>query len=93
MDDGEAQTLALASSRGVPALSDDLALARVALLEEVTVITALDVLAEWQATQNVPIDELAAAAYAMYRRANYAAPRAHPRRAWYLGLIISKDDS
>jgi predicted nucleic acid-binding protein len=86
MDDGEAQTLAIAVHRSIPILSDDLAVERAVSELSVPLETSLDLLAAWQAG-GVRIEEVAGAAQRMRALANYAPPRNHPKRAWYARLI------
>jgi len=89
MDDGEAQTLAVAKERGVAVLSDDNAVTRAAPRDGVPLVSTLDLLQRWGADASTQPAEVAAAAISMRRRANYAPPRGHALRSWYVGLIAT----
>jgi predicted nucleic acid-binding protein len=82
MDDGEAESLAVALSRSLPLLSDDLAVARVAPRVGVTVNTTLELVAAWGAT--VTDQEVRDALRSLRCRANYAPPRSHKLRNWFV---------
>jgi predicted nucleic acid-binding protein len=85
MDDGEAETLAIASRRGLIALSDDAAARRAAPSIGVVLEDILDLLYAW-GMQAQPA-EAEAVAKALRLRANYAPPRRHSLRQWYLDLL------
>lgn len=89
MDDGEAQALAIAVERSVPMLSDDAAAARQASGLSVTLETTLDLMFAWG--QNVEERVVAQAARALRLRANYAPPRAHALREWYIAIAANGD--
>lgn len=76
MDDGEAQTLAVAGRRAVAALSDDPAAARAAPALGIPVETTLDLLFAWS-TRKDP-ERVALAARSLRLRANSVPPRNHP---------------
>ncbi|MFZ1126001.1 MAG: hypothetical protein WAN59_12750 [Candidatus Baltobacteraceae bacterium] len=82
MDDAEAETLAIAGARHVPALSDDTALARAAPAFGVAVETTLDLLLAWSKGQES--GRVARAAQSLRLRGCYAPARSHPLRQWLL---------
>ena len=85
VDDGEAEALAIAVERSISILSDDSAAIRLAPSLNVTVRTSLDVLYNWGLTH--PADRIRDALKAMRVLANYAPPRRHKYRAWYLEML------
>lgn len=87
MDDGEAQTLAVAKVRGIEVLSDDNAVARAAPRDGVLHITTLDLLHAWSLIALTQPADVTNAAIGMHHRANYAPPRNHALRAWYVNLL------
>jgi len=87
MNDGEAQTLAIAAARGLPLLSDDLAVERAAQELAVPLETSLNILEAWSRQHSVSPEEVRAAAFAMRVRANYEAPETHCLRGWFLDLM------
>jgi len=85
VDDGEAEALALASERAVSILTDDNAALRLAPTLGVATITTLDLLYDW--AQNVTEARVKAALLSMRVRGNYAPPRRHALRHWYIGVL------
>lgn len=81
MDDGEAQTLAVAGSRAVAALSDDPAAARAAPALGIPVETTLDLLFAWSTGKDP--EHVALAVRSLRLRANYVPPRNHPLLKWF----------
>jgi len=90
MDDGEAQTLAVAKERGIAVLSDDNAVMRAAPRDGVPLISSLDLLHRWSTDASTQTAEVVAAAISMRLRANYAPPRGHALRSWYVGLSATQ---
>jgi len=86
MDDGEAETLAVATMRAIPVLSDDAAVAQAVVAIDVQHETSLDLLEAWGRQESIKPGLLRAAALSMRDRANYAPPRAHRLRTWYFDL-------
>jgi len=85
LDDGEAQTLAIATSRGLPILSDDARALRYAQGLGTPTMTSLDLIRAWSTL--VPPEDVRRALRWMQLRANYAIPRTHPLREWYAGHL------
>lgn len=85
VDDGEAEALAIASERALPILTDDVAAIRLAAVIGVEVVTTLDVLFDW--SRNQKVTRVKQALQSMRDLANYAPPRKHPRRAWYVAML------
>jgi predicted nucleic acid-binding protein len=81
VDDGEAQTLAVAYHRGISVLTDDVAGLRLAATLGLGVATTLDLIRKWSELDGAP--DAAAALRAMRLRANYAVPKSHPLASWY----------
>jgi predicted nucleic acid-binding protein len=81
MDDGEAESLAVAALRSMPLLSDDLAVARVAPRVGVVLETTLELVEAWSKERSV--EDVRTALVSLRLRANYAPPRSHPLRAWF----------
>lgn len=82
VDDGEAEALAIAVTRQMPILSDDVAAGKIAVSEGIALETTLDLVRSWSIDQNPCV--LAAAIVGMRIRANYAPPRSHPQRSWFV---------
>jgi predicted nucleic acid-binding protein len=82
VDDGEAEALAVAKERALPLLSDDLGAARVASRYAIPLKTTLDLIYVW--ANGAPAPDVSRALRSLRARANYAPPRSHPLRAWYL---------
>jgi len=85
VDDGEAESLAIAHERGIPLLSDDVRAGRIATQLGIRLQTTLELLHNWSAGRTAL--ELREAACGLRDRASYAAPRTHPLRDWFLTLI------
>lgn len=85
VDDGEAQALAVAEIRKITLLSDDRAAARLAASLNVPVETTLDLLAAWSGGQ--PDERVAGVLKLFQVRAQYAPPRGHPLRRWFLDRV------
>lgn len=81
IDDGEAMTLALASSRGYGIITDDRKAHR--FLGSVPYLGTPDLLHNWSVVADVDAPILGAALRAIDERANFAAPRWHPLRDWW----------
>jgi predicted nucleic acid-binding protein len=84
MDDGEAEALSVALERNLPILSDDLAVSRIAPAS-VAVETTLELVHSWSSQRSSA--EVGTVLRNMRARANYAPPRAHPLRNWYLSAL------
>ncbi|HLI98004.1 MAG TPA: hypothetical protein VKT72_18200 [Candidatus Baltobacteraceae bacterium] len=82
MDDGEAETLAIASLRTVRMCSDDHAALRVAPRVSVVTVTTLELLDAWASAQSQA--RVRQALRSLRKRANYTAPRSHPLRDWFI---------
>lgn len=85
VDDGEAEALAIALARQTTILSDDVAAARVALTEGIPLQTTLELVQAWSVGRDAR--EVAEALVGMRVRANYAPPRSHPQRSWFLSQL------
>ena len=85
IDDGEAQAIAIAQERHLALLSDDNGAIRLAAKLGLTVETTLELAHAW--AQKASISVVKQAMRALRRRANYAAPRTHPLRDWYLEML------
>lgn len=84
VDDGEAETIAIAAERGIPLLTDDNGALRLAPTLSIETITTLDLMHAWaQRESNL---DVRTALQRMRARANYAPPRKHPLRKWYSNL-------
>ena len=81
VDDGEAETLAVATSRGLDVLTDDIAGLRLAKSLKIRVVTTLDLVQQWAAA--VDANTVANALKSLRLRANYAVPRSHHLAQWY----------
>jgi predicted nucleic acid-binding protein len=82
VDDGEAEALAIAKARGVLLLTDDRAAIRLASDVGIAVETTLDLLESW--ASNRPAERVSAALKSFAARAQYAPPRGHRLRQWFL---------
>jgi predicted nucleic acid-binding protein len=85
LDDGEAQSLAVALHRNIKVLTDDVAGARVAGLLGLGVVTTLELIRAWAEADSRA--DVAAALRSMRVRANYAVPRSHPLADWYASQL------
>jgi predicted nucleic acid-binding protein len=85
VDDGEAESLAVAKYRGLKLLSDDIAAMRLAAAQGIVILTTLDLLHEWSARADFESSKKAARSIAS--RASYSPPKIHPLRDWYLDKI------
>jgi predicted nucleic acid-binding protein len=85
VDDGEAEALAIASERVIPILTDDNAALRLAPTLGVATITTLDLLYSWAQNREAP--RVRTALSSMRVRANYAPPRRHALRQWYIAVL------
>lgn len=88
VDDGEAQAIAVAENRSIPLLSDDNAATRLAQNLGIPIVTTLDLARAWSNNQSAAV--VKEAMLGLRFRANYAAPRSHPLRSWYLEVL--RDD-
>jgi predicted nucleic acid-binding protein len=81
LDDGEAQAVAIATHRGLPLLTDDLAGARVGHALGIETVTSLDLAYKWAAERH--IEAVRAACWRLRQRARFPVPREGARVAWY----------
>lgn len=88
VDDGEAQAIAVAQARQLPLLSDDNGAMRLAALLNIRVETTLELSHAWSEGQSSIV--VRDAMRSLRRRANYAPPRSHPLRKWYLSVLNEK---
>jgi hypothetical protein len=82
VDDGEAETLALAAARRIAVLSDDIGAEKVARAEGIPLETTLRLLRDWSVGRNEV--EVKEALIGLRARANYAPPRGHVQRSWFI---------
>lgn len=85
IDDGEAESLAIARHRGLRFLTDDNAAIRVAGEIGVRTVSILDLLQAWSADASP--EELCKAARSLFLRGRFAPPKTHPLASWYSDLI------
>ncbi len=88
VDDGEAETLAIAAARQIPILSDDIGAERVARSEGVPLETTLELVYGWSIGRNKT--DVKGALSALRARANYAPPRSHAQRSWFMSQTESR---
>jgi predicted nucleic acid-binding protein len=89
VDDGEAQAIAVAQARQLPLLSDDNGAIRLAAMLNIEVETTLDLSRAWSEGKGGIL--VRDAMRSLRRRANYAPPRSHPLRKWYLTTLNEND--
>lgn len=85
VDDGEAQSLAIAVLRGVRFLSDDDAGLRIARDHGIDVLTTLDLAYQWSDGRDAV--DVREACRRLRFRARYGVPRLHRRAGWYLAQL------
>jgi predicted nucleic acid-binding protein len=85
VDDGEAQSLAIAILRGLPFLSDDDAGLRIAKEHRVKMVTTLDLAYDWSNGRHQT--DVREACRRLRLRARYGVPRRHAHAAWYLSHL------
>lgn len=90
VDDGEAQAIAVAQARRLPLLSDDNGAIRLAAMLNIKVETTLDLSRAWsEGKSDIVVRD---AMHSLRQRANYAPPRSHPLRQWYLSALNENDE-
>jgi predicted nucleic acid-binding protein len=90
VDDGEAQAIAIAQARQLPLLSDDNGAMRLAAVLNIMVETTLDLSRAWSKDQSS--FAVRNAMRSLRSRANYARPRSHPLRDWYVDLLKERNE-
>jgi len=86
IDDGEAMTLALASTRGYGVVTDDRKAQR--FLGGVPCLGTPDLLHNWSTNAAVDASTLGIALRAIDDRARFVPPRAHPLRRWWNAALV-----
>jgi len=88
VDDGEAETIAVAELRKLQMISDDAGALRLASQIDMKVTTTLELIQAWSLGESPEVIRSALAS--LRRRANYAPPRNHPLRRWFLESISER---
>ena len=83
------QAIAVAQARRLPLLSDDNGAMRLAAMLNIKVETTLDLSRAWSEGKSGII--VRDAMHSLRQRANYAPPRSHPLRQWYLSALNESD--
>ncbi len=81
VDDGEAQTIAVAQGRSQPLLTDDVAGLRVAMQIGLPTVTTLDLAVSWSHGRSVKA--VKEACRRLRLRGHYGIPRLHAHADWY----------
>jgi predicted nucleic acid-binding protein len=86
IDDGEAATFAVATSRGLPVATDDRRAQRLAVanVPPISVIGTTQLLKIWVDTNGVPHDRVAEVIHSVERRASYIPRRDDLHLAWWV---------
>jgi len=89
IDDGEAQALAIAKSRGYTLLTDDRKALRIARRPDVAVatVTTAGVLRDWQAHRSPTVAELRVVIERIQTLARFAPNKDSPDRTWWLAQL------
>ena len=89
IDDGEAQALAIAKSRGYTLLTDDRKALRIARRPDVAVatVTTVGVLQDWQAHRSPTVAELRVVIERIQTLARFAPNKDSPDRTWWFAQL------
>lgn len=82
VDDGEAQAIALAASRGLPLASDDRRATRAATLRGIQVLSTPELLARWERVVGSP-DRVGQFLRLVERRSHFRPSRRHELSSWW----------
>jgi predicted nucleic acid-binding protein len=84
VDDGEAQSLAIAKGRDLPILTDDVAGIKLALREGIHLRTTIGLVRAWSTSQSSI--EVRKVLNKIEKRGRYRPPTDHPDYGWYLAV-------
>ena len=83
LGDGESMTLAIALHRGHTVVTDDRKASRVAVENDITLATTLEIFGAWEVTENPSMSEVRTALINLRDRGRYVPQRNHPLRHWW----------
>ncbi len=85
LDDGEAEAMAIAASRGMALATDDRKARRVAteLPSAIRLVSTSDLMRSWASTNEIADAAVSAALVAIERRASFVPARNDPNREWW----------
>lgn len=87
VDDGEAEVLAIALSRGIDMATDDRKARRVAAERHASLISTLEILHRWESSAGVPHDRMQRVMNLVSHRSRYRPASGHPLYEWWSHIV------
>jgi predicted nucleic acid-binding protein len=87
VDDGEAEVIAIALTRGIVMATDDRKARRIALERGASLLSTPELLHRWQDLSSVPAQRMTHVLKLVNRRSRYRPPTTHSLYDWWMSLL------